>query len=112
MGKCRKSVSIIGAFFAFSILTVCAAAEEEGPRLLDTPAFAVDITDQSGGSVESFDRGTPPYVNMTFALALSASDNYATTITLIQDGGGKFRKKRSMRALLKRGSTISSLPPA
>ena len=64
-----------------------AGAEEPVPVKLDTPTFFVRMTDADGMERDFFGRGTPAYFDITFALALSASSRYATSITLIMGTG-------------------------
>ena len=64
-----------------------AKAEEAVPVKLDTPVFAVRMTDADGTEKDFFGRGNPAYFDINFALALSASGRYPTTITLIMSAG-------------------------
>lgn len=64
-----------------------AGAEESVPVKLDTPSFSVRMTDADGMERDFFGPGTPAYFDITFALALSASKRYATSITLIMGAG-------------------------
>jgi hypothetical protein len=58
------------------------------PEKLDIPTFSVVLTDSAGTPRETFRRSSPPYFDISFALALSASKRYATKITLVHITGG------------------------
>ena len=55
--------------------------------------FEVQLADGNGTARRTFSGGEDVYVDLRFTLALSASDRYATTITLIQDARGTIVEK-------------------
>ena len=86
------------------LFTVTAAgAEEAEPVKLDTPVFSVRMTDAEGMERDSFGRGNPAYFDINFALALSASSRYATTITLIMGAGGDITERVLFQGVLEEG---------
>lgn len=83
--------------FTFSIALVLAVmtglapaapAQEIMPEKLEVPAvpgtFMVLMTDAEGGESEVFSRRNLPVFDINFTLAMSTSDRYPVTITLIQ----------------------------
>ena len=80
-----------------------AAAENPVPEKLDIPSFAVATTDGEGSEKRSFSRSNPPFLHVNFALALSASNRYATTITLILEGGGTLLESVLFQGTLEEG---------
>jgi hypothetical protein len=92
-------------FFALLVLfsATAAGAEEADPVKLDTPVFSVRMTDADGTESDSFAQGNPAYFDITFALALSASSRYATTITLIMDAGGDIAERILFQGVLEEG---------
>ena len=80
-----------------------AGAEEAEPVKLDTPAFSVRMTDADGKERDFFVPGNPAYFDIAFALALSASSRYATTITLIMGAGGDVVERVLFQGILEEG---------
>jgi hypothetical protein len=85
----------------FSVTAV--RAEEALPVRLETPTFSVRMTDAGGTEKDFFGRGNPAYFDITFALALSASSRYATTITLLLDSGGGIVERVLFQGTLEEG---------
>ena len=94
-------VLLLALFVLFSV--TAAGAEEGEPVKLDAPTFAVRMTDAEGTEQDSFVRGDPAYFEITFALALSASHRYATTITLIIGAGKKVEERVLFQGNLEEG---------
>ena len=95
---------LLFALAALALFRVAAAgAEEETPVKLDTPAFSVRMTDAEGVEQEFFGQGNPAYFDISFALALSSSNRYATTITLILDAGGNVMERVLFQGNLEEG---------
>jgi hypothetical protein len=75
------------AALVFAGLASAAPLPAATPEKLDTPTFSVVLTDSAGTPRESFRRSSPPYFDISFVLALSASRRYATKVTLIHITG-------------------------
>jgi hypothetical protein len=87
-----------------ALFSVTAArAEEALPVRLETSTFSVRMTDADGTEKDFFGRGNPAYFDITFALALSASSRYATTITLLLDSGGGVVERVLFQGTLEEG---------
>jgi hypothetical protein len=76
--------AIWSIFLAAAVALPAGAAE---PVLHDLPMFSVELTDEQGDPRESFSRSSPPHFTISFALALSASNRYATKIILVHTTG-------------------------
>lgn len=77
------------------------------PEKLDTPivgsTFAVLMTHQDGTEGEVFNRSHPLVLDINFVLAMSASDKYPITLTLIQDAGGEPQQTIIWKGTLEEG---------
>jgi hypothetical protein len=92
---------LIAVLAFFSVAAV--GAEEPVPVRLETPTFSVRMTDAGGMEKDSFGHGNPAYFEITFALALSASGRYPTTITLIMSAGGNVVERVLFQGTLEEG---------
>ena len=82
------SLKSLFAAIVFAGMASAAPLAAATPEKLDIPIFSVVLTDSAGTPRETFRRSSPPYFDISFALALSASKRYATKITLIHITGG------------------------
>ena len=93
--------------FALTILALfritAARAEEAMPVKLDAPAFSVRMTDAEGVERDFFGQGNPAYFDISFVLALSAANRYATTITLLLGAGGDVVERVLFQGTLEEG---------
>ena len=102
MGMLLGSIAVL--LLVFMPLTARAQAV---PEKLEVPAvggtLAVLMTYPDGSEGEVFNRSNPLVFDINFTLALSATETYPVTFTLIQEEGGKKTEKEIWKGTLEEG---------
>lgn len=91
-----KSLTVFSALLAAALCLAAHpndAAAQAQPEKLEIPkttgTLSVIMTDAAGMPGEIFGRGNPLTLDINFVLALSATDKYPVSFTLIQEAGGR-----------------------
>jgi hypothetical protein len=81
------AVALLFLCLCGSAVPAAAQSPAQVPQLQDDPVFEVRLTDRTGTPRDTFSLLNPPFLDIRFVLALSASDRYHTTITAIDQAG-------------------------
>ena len=102
MERLLKGTVLSALAFLFPLMAV-PAAEAAEPERLTRPVFSVIVTDERGEERSAYSDQSPPYLDIQFTLALSASDKYSTTFTMIQTVNGDVKEEVLFKGSLDAG---------
>jgi len=107
MGRC---VAINLFLLAVLLLGPVRPAFPQEPFREDLPTFRITTANARGEVMTVFPPGGHVFYDIRFTLALSASDRYATTITLILDAEGTITEEILYKGALKEGHYRFTVP--
>ncbi len=85
-------------------------AFSQEPLREDLPVFNITTVNGQGEEMKVFPPRSAVFYEIRFALALSASERYATTITLILDNDGTISEELLFQGVLKEGNYRLTVP--
>ncbi len=96
----RHAASLV---LAALLLGSAAPAPAQEPEKEDLPTFAVTTSNAAGEEMTVFPARSTVYYDIRFTLALSASERYATRVTLIRDADGVIAEEELYQGVLREG---------
>ena len=102
MERLLKGTALPACAVLFLLVAVPVVDAAE-PERLSRPVFSVTVTDGRGAERSAYSDQSPPYLDIQFTLALSASNAYATTFTMIQTADGDVKEEVLYKGSLDEG---------